>query len=131
VEAHALSSHKIVVSWKAIPQNTFNGILQGYIVQYTDIDKSRHNQVSVNGLQTSLIDLTPFTRYRVRVIAYTNAGLGVASVEQIVRTYEDSKCVWIEALNMTNISLTFQLECYWKKDYFSLKLIQIINLRLK
>ena len=91
VEAHALSSRKIVVSWKAIPQNTFNGILRGYIIQYTDVDNSRHNQISVDGLQASLIDLRPFTRYRVRVMAYTNAGLGVASVGQTIRTYEDSK----------------------------------------
>eukprot|EP00111_Clytia_hemisphaerica_P024641 TCONS_00072631-protein len=89
VEAHALSAHQIVITWKAIPQNAVNGVLKGYTVQYTDIERSEHYQTTVKGLQASLTNLKAFTRYQIRVSAYTKIGLGVASTEQHIVTYED------------------------------------------
>ena len=72
-------------------------------MQYTDIERSKHYQTSVKGLQASLTNLKAYTRYQIRVSAYTKIGLGVASTEQHVVTYEDRESLNISDEKFDNI----------------------------
>lgn len=96
-----LSSQSMEVTWSKPPTNVINGKLLGYRVYYYStknpdqvfnrtVTKPDERNVTLTGLHK-------FTSYRVRVVAFTRVGEGVASLPKGGTTLEDSKCdgnVW-------------------------------------
>ncbi len=83
------STSQLLLTWKAIPNEFTNGILQGYRIQYTVTHVSNSPYVGatptvvvkdrftfllkINGLQS-------YTKYSIKIAGFTNAGNGPASI---------------------------------------------------
>ncbi len=81
---------------KKPPEDSWNGALRGYIVQYKldgYASSVPHEEVIDNTRQTSvtLTDLITWTRYEIQVAAYNGAGVGAYSESVRVRTNEGGK----------------------------------------
>ena len=123
VETRHTSESSLLVTWEAPPVGQRNGDILGYKVMYSrerdaeegdaivkaiNIDNPTQRSVTIDNLET-------YTRYRVRVSAYTSRGEGPASPTEVVRTDEDGKtathlsssspCV-LNILNILNHSLS-------------------------
>lgn len=83
------------VTWSKPPSNAINGKLQGYRVYYYSaknpaqvfnktVTKADERNVTLTGLRK-------FTTYKIRVVAFTRVGEGVASLPRGGTTLEDSK----------------------------------------
>ena len=99
VETRHTSESSLLVTWEAPPVGQRNGEILGYKVMYSrerdaeegdaiikaiNIDNPTQRSVTIDNLET-------YTRYRVRVSAYTSRGEGPASPTEVVRTDEDGK----------------------------------------
>lgn len=93
-----LSSQSMEVTWSKPPTNAINGKLLGYRVYYysTKNPEQVFNRTvtKADERNATLTGLRKFTSYRVRVVAFTRVGEGVASLPRGGTTLEDSK--WIE-----------------------------------
>ncbi|XP_022798569.1 receptor-type tyrosine-protein phosphatase F-like, partial [Stylophora pistillata] len=95
--ATAVSSQNISVSWDPVIADDRNGIIKGYKVNYQalpsgDMVSKFRNITSEeqNDNQTVVLDdLNEFTKYRIRVLAFTVIGNGPESGAQVVETLED------------------------------------------
>lgn len=93
-----LSSQSMEVTWSKPPTNAINGKLLGYRVYYystKNLEQVFNRTVTkADERNATLTGLRKFTSYRVRVVAFTRVGEGVASLPRGGTTLEDSK--WIE-----------------------------------
>ncbi|KAH3692732.1 hypothetical protein DPMN_193886 [Dreissena polymorpha] len=93
VQAYALSSQSISVSWSPPPFFSLHGVLQGYKVLYKpdrqNEDESDASFLAAGGLDTVISDLDRYTNYSIQVLGYTRKGEGVRSSPIYVRTLED------------------------------------------
>jgi len=84
------------VTWSKPPTNVINGKLLGYRVYYYSTknpDRVFNRTVTKpDERNVTLTGLHKFTSYRVRVVAFTRVGEGVASLPKGGTTLEDSKC---------------------------------------
>ncbi|XP_031573116.1 uncharacterized protein LOC116307107 isoform X2 [Actinia tenebrosa] len=78
LEAKNTSSTSIIVTWQE-PSKP-NGIIQGYIVYYSEADNSSGSAIlrskTVRAMTTTLTGLTNYTTYLIKVAAYTTKGVG-------------------------------------------------------
>ena len=89
----ALDPQTIEVQWRPPPPHAINGILQGYKVRYEEEEthESFWKIVMSPAISTRLSLLKTFTMYKISVMAFTDAGNGVASEPLLKRTLEDSE----------------------------------------
>ena len=90
-----LTSQSMRVTWSKPPSNAINGRLLGYRVYYFSIKRPKKifNRTvrGSDARNVTLTELSKFTRYMIRVVAFTRKGVGVESVLKGERTKEDSK----------------------------------------
>lgn len=95
VRIMVLTSQSMRVTWSKPPSNAINGRLLGYKVSYFIIKRpEKIFNRTVRGSDArnvTLTELGKFTRYKIRVAAFTSKGVGVASVPKVELTKEDSK----------------------------------------
>ncbi|KAL3853318.1 hypothetical protein ACJMK2_016867 [Sinanodonta woodiana] len=87
--ARSVESDKIEISWQAPPQDTINGILQGYEIQYEILGENIIIPITIDGSKERVIiqGVQPFTNYKISVRAFNDADKGPASFTY-VRTAE-------------------------------------------
>ena len=90
-----LTSQSMRVTWSKPPSNAINGQLLGYKVYYFIIKRpEKIFNRTVRGSDArnvTLTELGKFTRYEIRVAAFTRKGVGMESAEKVALTKEDSK----------------------------------------
>ena len=95
VRIMVLTSQSMRVTWSKPPSNAINGQLLGYKVYYFIIKRpEKIFNRTVRGSDArnvTLTELGKFTRYKIRVAAFTRKGVGVESVAKVALTKEDSK----------------------------------------
>ena len=94
MEANAISSTEIMVTWGEVLPIDQNGIITIYEVQYEPLQFME----SLSTLVTNTTDMTvnftnlqEFVEYNISVRAYTAIGFGPFSTEITERTFEDGK----------------------------------------
>ena len=99
VRTMVLSSTSISVFWDPPPFLDQNGVITGYQVTITNVNRTNVSTV-VNVANTSHIalDLQEFEAYDIEVAAMTAVGLGPFSVAVRRQTLEDSKCFTSELI---------------------------------
>jgi len=85
----ARSPVSIVVSWDS-PATTDAAVL-GYSVFYYDVSLSETLEAELNVTNTrcTLVDLRKYHQYSVRVVAFSDSGLGASTREVYCRTLSD------------------------------------------
>ena len=104
VQATAISSTEIMVTWDEIPGLDQNGNITDYEVQIEPLDFPANISVDLlntTGLQENATNLEEFVNYNISVRAYTSVGPGPYSDPVTVRTFEDG-----------NVHICFSL-CFW------------------
>ena len=95
VEAVALNSTSLNISWEEIPPRSRNGIITTYEVLYEPLETFggmlMANQVNTSDLSIVLTNLQQFVGYNVSVRAYTSVGPGSYSNEVFSMTLQDRK----------------------------------------
>lgn len=129
LEANALDSRTINVSWQAPLEHTHNGPLKGYYVQYrrlsndqvlyktlelgddqrpaSNLDESTGDSLT-SPLSIILTNLKPFTEYLISIRPFNLIGTGPVSSPISIRTLEDGKCCFF----------------FKKKSFYSLNCIE-------
>lgn len=97
VEVEILESSSVFITWKPIPENSRNGIIKGYYIEYYPEDENKtavptENLANENFVSFNLKSLRKFTTYTIKVAAYTKAGIGPLS-NKTFKTGEDCKSV--------------------------------------
>ena len=85
-----LSTTSIKAEWKQVPENKRNGNITGYIVFYREkaLPAEPYKSLATTHLNSTLVGLSTFTEYTLRVLSYNKNGNGLASEEQSVYTAE-------------------------------------------
>ena len=96
MEAIAISSTEIMVTWGEVLPIDQNGVITIYEVQYEPLQFIE----SLSTLVTNTTDMTvnftnlqEFVEYNISVRAYTFIGFGPFSTKITERTFEDGKCL--------------------------------------
>ena len=80
------------VSWQPPPEIDHNGIITGYVIEYTRSGGSS-DMMTVNSGRTTrtILGLSPFVEYSVRVAAATSNGAGLSSDPEVQTSGQDSR----------------------------------------
>ncbi|MEQ2314120.1 hypothetical protein AMECASPLE_008869 [Ameca splendens] len=93
VNAEAVSSSRIMLTWSFLPEAQRNGVIIGYKVLYQENDSDGPPTVRViegdRNLTLLLGSLQKYTMYALQVLAYTRIGDGPPSSPLLLRTKED------------------------------------------
>ena len=93
VQAHNTSSTSLMVTWNPVPQQYVHGILRGYTVTYRVENSNSGEAHNATTRKTSMevTGLHKYTKYMIRVLAFTVKGNGNVSAWISVSTDEDGK----------------------------------------
>ena len=96
VQAQALTSSSIQVTWDEVPVRQQHGTITNYEVEYkqetySSVDNVQSMSVTSPTLMVNLTLLHEYTEYFIRVRAYTSVGPGPYSIEISATTLEDSE----------------------------------------
>ena len=89
------------VSWQPPPEIDHNGVITGYVIQYTRVGTSDMISETVTSGTTRIItELDPFVDYSVRVAAMAVNGTGIFSNAVVGTSGEDGElhCAYIHLL---------------------------------
>ena len=97
VEVKILESTSVFITWEPIPENSRNGIIKGYYIEYYPEDENKtavlkDDLPNENFTSHILTSLRKFTTYTIKVAAYTKAGIGPLS-NKTFKTSDDCKSV--------------------------------------
>ena len=96
LEAESTSSTSIDLKWSEATE-LHSEPLRGYVVVYKEINRKFQadimKSVAPTPREAVLEDLKKFTKYTIRVYAFTSSGNGVPSEATSLRTQEDGKLV--------------------------------------
>ena len=104
VQATAISSTEIMVTWDEIPGLDQNGIIAEYEVQIEPLDFQADllvDLLNTTNLSIAVTGLEEYVFYNISVRAYTSVGPGPYSDPVTERTFEDG-----------NVHICFSL-CFW------------------
>ncbi len=101
VEIASLTS--LSIKWQPPPSNHMNGVIIGYKVSCAGNDTKSSITVNTNSTSRSIMiaNLAEYTKYCVRVAAYTRAGAG---------PYSSPRCVEINAANLLKAQASHESE---------------------
>ena len=94
MEANAISSTEIMVTWGEVLPIDQNGIITIYEVQYEPMQFMESLSTLVTNttdMAVTLTNLQEYVEYNISVRAYTAIGFGPFSTEITERTFEDGK----------------------------------------
>ncbi|XP_078687345.1 usherin-like isoform X3 [Branchiostoma floridae x Branchiostoma belcheri] len=112
VEANAVDSQSIRINWQ--PPAEPNGNILGYNIYYTTEGEASNNQQTVGPDDTTYVieGLRPSTQYAITLTAFTEAGQGERTEEQVVTTLTDvpgvPASIEANALDQTSIRVEWQ-----------------------
>ncbi|XP_022784712.1 protein sidekick-1-like isoform X2 [Stylophora pistillata] len=87
--AHNTSSTSLMVTWSNVPDGFVHGILRGYRVLFKTDQGISYRNVTTANQSFELTSLEKFTKYTVKVLAFTRIGDGNKSDPVTVSTDED------------------------------------------
>ena len=96
MEANAVSSTVIMVTWGEVLPIDQNGIITIYEVRYEPLQFMESLNTLVTNTTDMIVNLTnlqEYVEYNISVRAYTAIGFGPFSTEITERTFEDGKCL--------------------------------------
>ena len=96
MEANAISSTVIMVTWGEVLPFDQNGIITIYEVRYEPLQFMESLNTLVTNTTDMIVNLTnlqEYVEYNISVRAYTAIGFGPFSTEITERTFEDGKCL--------------------------------------
>ena len=96
MEAIAISSTEIMVTWEEVLPIDQNGIITIYEVQYVPLQFMESLStliIIITDMAVSLTNLQEYVEYSISVRVYTSIGFGPFSTEITERTFEDGKCL--------------------------------------
>ncbi|XP_039276469.1 Down syndrome cell adhesion molecule-like protein Dscam2 [Nilaparvata lugens] len=112
VRCAALSSQSLRIRWEPPSPEHHNGLLQGYKVVYKLVNPNQDGPYDsevkkTTNLETNLHNLSKFTNYSIRVLAFTTGGEGILSSPIFCNTEEDVPGTpeQVKALIMTSESV--------------------------
>ena len=79
------------VSWQPPPEIDHNGVITGYVIEYTRSGGSSHMRTVTSGTKRTISGLFPFVEYSVTVAAATSNGTGPPSDPEEQTSGQDSK----------------------------------------
>ena len=94
MQATAISSTEMMVTWGEVPPIDQNGIITIYEVQYEPLQFMESLSTLVTNttdMAVNLTNLQEYVEYNISVRAYTFIGFGPFSTEITERTFEDGK----------------------------------------
>ena len=111
VQATAISSTEIMVTWDEIRGLDQNGVIIEYEVQIEPLDSPANNTVGPLNTTRLLIVVTSLEElfYNISVRAYTSVGPGPYSDPVTVRTSEDGNVLYIFVFSATISLLIYQM----------------------
>ena len=74
------------VSWQPPPEIDHNGVITGYVIEYTRSGGSSDMVTVTSGTMRTILGLAPFVEYSVRVAALTSSGTGPNTDPPVVQT---------------------------------------------
>ena len=89
VSVSEVTSSSITVQWGPVECIHHNGNITGYSVRYREVESGNTDTVFVSGdseTETTITGLIPDTIYSVEVAAVNDAGTGVYSAFQLIKT---------------------------------------------
>ena len=92
--AHNTSSTSLMVTWSNVPDGFVHGILRGYRVLFKTDQGISYRNVTTANQSFELTSLEKFTKYTVKVLAFTRIGDGNKYDPVTVSTDEDGKSVF-------------------------------------
>ena len=82
----------LVVSWQPPPEEDHNGVITGYVIQYTRVGISDAMNVTVtSGTTHTITGLVSFVNYSIEVAAMTTNGTGPFSTAMVQVSGQDSE----------------------------------------
>ena len=96
MEANAISSTEIMVTWGEVLPIDQNGIITIYEVRYEPLQFMESLDTLVTNttdMTVNLTNLQEYVEYNISVRAYTAIGFGPFSTQITERTFEDRKCL--------------------------------------
>ena len=126
MNATALNSTSIYVSWEEVPLVHQNGLIRGHKVKYrTAGSGSEFTYIDIDNstvMETVLTNLRKYVQYEIEVLAYTRVGDGVPHRPGIIiRTHEDGNEMFTGSLTKKCKQISCQV---WKKG------MQLLRCRL-
>ena len=91
----SVEARSMIVSWDEVPCSGQNGLITGYLLNYTNTTFS--DTINITGGENrayTLTELRPYTNYTVTVSAYNDVGTGPTSDNRIQQTEQASQLVY-------------------------------------
>ena len=123
VQATALSSTEIMVTWERVSAINESGIITNYEVEVEPVDFTDILiiiYVNTTNLSTVITGLQEYVEYDIRVRAYTVIGPGPFSPPETERTLEDGMCFHIICRQTVTIIKLTEIYCLLTEPVFSL-----------
>lgn len=115
------SSTSITASWQLPPEDSRNGIVQGFKLYYKKKGSTGLPNTLTFGNETirakDVIGLDKYTEYEFQVLAFTSVGDGPKSSPEVARTNEDGK---------ENELMKTGFGCHFSVKDLSLWVIQVV-----
>ena len=83
----------LMVSWQPPPAIDHNGLITGYMIQYTRDDRSSDPMAMEGNSGITISRLVAFVNYSVTVAAVNSAGTGTFSDPMVVRSGQDGQLI--------------------------------------
>ena len=81
------------VSWQPPPEIDHNGVITGYVIEYTRSGGSSEMVNVISGTTRTISRLVPFIDYSVTVAAMTSSGTGPSSDPVVQTSGQNSKFI--------------------------------------
>ena len=87
------------VSWQPPPEIDRNGVITGYVIEYTRSGGSSDMVTVTSGTTRTISGLVPFVEYSVTVAAMTSSGTGPSSDLEVQSSGQNSKFLVVHIHN--------------------------------
>ena len=87
----SVNPSSLMVSWQPPPEVDHNGVITGYVIQFSRIGGSSDMVTVISGITHTQSGLLPFVDYSVIVAAMTVNGTGPFSNPEVEMSGQDSK----------------------------------------
>ena len=95
----SVNPSSLYVSWQPPPEIHRNGIITGYVIEYTRSGGSSDMVTVTSGTTHTISGLVPFVEYSVTVAAMTSSGTGPSSDLEVQSSGQNSKFLVVHIHN--------------------------------